>query len=149
MRGWLREQKAAYLHLTDPAAAQHALAGAADDNQFVLHAVNGAAPARVKAAAVQARAAAEFLAAEYTDGVSLRLGVQALLGEVVWGEEERSDDAERAWQRLGLHLGFVSTRPEKQYGTGPDNLAAVGAAGGNRARAAEESRDAVPDGARQ
>ncbi|MCX4993708.1 DEAD/DEAH box helicase family protein [Streptomyces sp. NBC_00568] len=128
LRGWLREQKAAYLHLTDRAAAERALAGALDDNPFVLRPVNGGAPVQLKAAAVQSRAGAEFLAAQYRDGVSLRLGVQALFEDVVWGEEERSDDAERTWQQLGLHLGFASTRPEKLYGTGPDNLWALSAA---------------------
>ncbi|MER6401491.1 DEAD/DEAH box helicase family protein [Kitasatospora sp. NPDC001603] len=125
LRGWLREQKAVYLHLTDPVAAQQALAGALNDNAFVLRPVNGGAPVQLKAAAVQSRAAAEFLAAQYHDGIGLRLGVQALFEDVVWGEEERSDDAERAWQQLGLHLGFASTRPEKLYGTGPDNLWAL------------------------
>jgi hypothetical protein len=127
LRGWLREQKAAYLHLTDRVAAQQSLAGALNDNSFVLRPVNGGAPVQLKAAAVQARAAAEFLAAQYRDGTGLRLGVQALFEDVVWGEEERSDDAERAWQALGEHLGFASSRPEKQYGTGPDNLWALSA----------------------
>ena len=27
-----------------------------------------------------------------------------------------------AWERLGSHLGFASTRPEQEYGTGPDDL---------------------------
>ncbi|MGW0828670.1 hypothetical protein [Streptomyces sp. NPDC002845] len=85
-------------------------------------------PTQIKAAAVQARKAAQFLSAEYGDGVNLVLGVKALLEEVVWGDEERADDAERAWERLGLHLGFVSTRPEKLYGTGPDNLWALSVA---------------------
>ncbi|CAL9327693.1 hypothetical protein SUDANB106_00007 [Streptomyces sp. enrichment culture] len=116
------------MHLTDRAAAERALAGALDDNPFVLRPVNGGAPVQLKAAAVQSRAAAEFLAGRYRDGVSLRLGVQALFEDVVWGEEERSDDAERAWQALGEHLGFASTRPEKLYGTGPDNLWALSAA---------------------
>ncbi|MFF0386943.1 DEAD/DEAH box helicase family protein [Streptomyces sp. NPDC004286] len=127
LRGWLREQKAAYLHLTDPAAAQQALTGALDDNSFVLRPVD-AAPVQIRAAVAQARAAAEFLAGEYSDGVSLRLGVQALFESVVWGDEERSDDAEQAWHKLGLHLGFASSRPEKLYGTGPDNLWALSAA---------------------
>ncbi|MFK0025685.1 DEAD/DEAH box helicase family protein [Streptomyces sp. NPDC090798] len=128
LRGWLREQKAAYLHLTDPVAAQQALAGALSDNAFVLRPVNGGAPVQLKAATVQSRAAAEFLAGRYRDGISLRLGVQELFEDVVWGDEERSDDAERAWQALGEHLGFASTRPEKLYGTGPDNLWALSAA---------------------
>lgn len=126
LRGWLREQKAAYLHLTDHVAAQQVLTGALNDNAFVLRPVNGA-PVKLKAATVQARATAEFLGAQYGDGTSLRLGVQALFEDVVWGEEELSDDAERAWQALGKHLGFTSTRPEKQYGTGPDNLWALSA----------------------
>ncbi|MGW0885840.1 hypothetical protein [Streptomyces sp. NPDC002671] len=61
LRGWLREQKAAYLHLTNHADAQHALAGALDDNPFLLRPVN-AAPVQIRAAVAQARAAAEFLA---------------------------------------------------------------------------------------
>lgn len=124
LRGWLREQKAVYLHLTNRADAQRALAGALDDNPFVLRPVD-AAPVQIRAAVAQARAAAEFLAGQYHDGVSLRLGVQKLFEDVVWGDEERSDDAEQAWQKLGLHLGFVSSRPEKQHGTGPDNLWAL------------------------
>ncbi|MFD3590042.1 DEAD/DEAH box helicase [Streptomyces sp. NPDC058683] len=128
LRGWLQEQKASYLHLTDRDAAQRVLSGALDENQFVLKPVAGVPPAQIKAAAVQARAAAQFLSAEYSDGVNLVLGVKALLEEVVWGDEERTDDAERAWERLGRHLGFVSTRPEKLYGTGPDNLWALSTA---------------------
>ncbi|MGW4490470.1 DEAD/DEAH box helicase [Streptomyces sp. NPDC004376] len=127
LRGWLREQKAAYLHLTDPVAAQQALTKALDDNPFVVRPVD-AAPVQIRAAVAQARAAAEFLAGEYNDGISLRLGVQALFENLVWGDEERSDDAEQAWQKLGQHLGFASSRPEKQYGTGPDNLWALSAA---------------------
>lgn len=127
LRGWLKEQKAAYLHFADEALAQKALMGALDENPFVLRPVNGVAATQIKAAAVQAREAAGFLSAKYTDGTNLVLGVKRLLEEVVWGEEERSDDAERAWEQLGAHLGFVSTRPEKQYGKGPDNLWALSA----------------------
>ncbi|MEU7407694.1 MULTISPECIES: hypothetical protein [unclassified Streptomyces] len=52
LQGWLREQKAAYLHLTDRADAERALAGALDDNPFVLRPVNGGAPVQLKATAV-------------------------------------------------------------------------------------------------
>ncbi|WP_200215620.1 DEAD/DEAH box helicase [Micromonospora coerulea] len=123
-RGWLKEQKAAYLHLTDPVAAQQLLAAAVLENPFVLHPAAGVPPAQLKAAAVQARAAAGFLAEEYTDGISLVLGVRALLDEIQW-DEERTDDAEAAWEQLGRHLGFTSSRPEKLYGNGPDNLWAL------------------------
>lgn len=124
MRGWIMEQKAAYLHLTDPVAAQRLLAKAVQENSFVLRPATGITPAPIKAAAVQARAAAEFLASEYSDGISLVLGVRAMLDEIQW-DEERTEDAERAWERLGRHLGLTSTRPEKLYGTGPDSLWAL------------------------
>ncbi|MGI5192134.1 helicase C-terminal domain-containing protein [Streptomyces sp. CA-288835] len=119
LRGWLQEQKAAYLHMTDPVAAQQVLTRALDENQFVLKPAGGVEPTQIKAAAVQAREAAQFLAAEYGDGVNLVLGVKALLEEVVWGDEDRADDAERAWERLGRHLGFVSTRPGPGQPLGP------------------------------
>ncbi|ODU05876.1 MAG: DEAD/DEAH box helicase [Pseudonocardia sp. SCN 72-86] len=124
LRGWLREQKATYLHFTDPALAQQQLGAAIRENPLLLRPAVGVNPAQLKAAAVQARAAAEFLAEEYPDGVTLVLGVRALLDEIVW-DEERTDQTEAAWQRLGLRLGFASTRPEKLYGTGPDNLWAL------------------------
>jgi hypothetical protein len=122
VRGLLLEQRAAYLHHVDPTAAQRMLARALELNPFVLRPAAGVQPAQLRAAAVQAKAAAGFLDQEYTDGMSLVLGVKKLLDEVVWGDEERSDEAEAAWMQLGQHLGVTSTRPEKLYGTGPDNL---------------------------
>ncbi|MGA5819890.1 DEAD/DEAH box helicase [Kitasatospora sp. NPDC094028] len=122
VRGLLLEQRAAYLNHVDPTAAQRMLAKASEQNPFVLRPAAGVQPAKLRAAAVQAKAAAEFLDQEYGDGMALVLGVKALLDGVVWGDPERSDDAEAAWMRLGLHLGVTSTRPEKLYGKGPDNL---------------------------
>lgn len=58
--------------------------------------------------------------------MSLVLGVRALLDEIVW-DKDRTDEAEAAWERLGWHLGFVSSRPEKLCGTGPDILWALSA----------------------
>lgn len=80
---------------------------------------------RVQAAVAQAQAAASFLTAEYgTDGVQLVLGVNATLADIEW-DEDRTPQAEAAWERLGSHLGFTSIRPEKLYGKGPDNLWAL------------------------
>jgi hypothetical protein len=47
-----------------------------------------------------------------------------LLDEIAW-DDNRADEAQAAWQKLGLHLGFASIRPKKQYGTGTDNLWAL------------------------
>ncbi len=125
MRGWLGEQKAAYLHHVDPVAAQEALATALAENPLVLRPAAGIEPTRIKQLAAQARQSASFLKAEYKDAMELVLGVRALLDRITW-EEERTDEAEAAWESLGKHLGFASTRPERLYGTGPDNLWALG-----------------------
>ncbi|GAA4357578.1 hypothetical protein GCM10023087_30710 [Microbacterium rhizosphaerae] len=37
----------------------------------------------------------------------------------------RVPDAEAAFEALGLHLGFAAERPDKVYGTGPDDLWSV------------------------
>jgi hypothetical protein len=91
------------------------------ENGLVLRLEAGIAAAPIRGAAIQAQAAAEFLAGKYSDGISLVLGVRAMLDEIQW-DEERTDDAERAWEQLGRDLGFASSRPERLYGTGPDNL---------------------------
>lgn len=127
VRGWLTEQRAAYLHHVDHTAARRLLAKALDDNPFVLRPAGGVTPAQLRPAAVQAQAAAAYLGDTYSDGTSLVLAVQAFTEDVIWGDDERSDDAERAWEKLGEHLGFVSTRPEKQYDKSLDNLWVLGA----------------------
>lgn len=120
LRGWLMEQKAAYLHFTDPVAAQKALATAVKSNPHVLRPSAGISFTSAKPAVAQARVAADFLASEYKDQMSLVLGVRALLDRIEW-DEERTKEAEQAWQELGRHLGFNSSRPEQLYGKGPDN----------------------------
>ncbi|WP_430332746.1 DEAD/DEAH box helicase [Rhodococcus sp. ACT016] len=120
LRGWLTEQKATYLHFIDKAAAQIQLAAAVQLNPYVLRPIAGVSFAAKKPVVVQARGAAAYLKETYGDGMSLVLGVKSLVDSIQW-DEERTDEAEHAWMRLGDHLGFDSTRPEKVYGTGPDN----------------------------
>jgi hypothetical protein len=121
LRGWVREQKAGYLHFTDPATAQQQLGAAIRDNAMVLRPTVGVDVRQARPAAVQARAAAGYLDATYADSTALVLGLRALLDEIVW-DKDRTEQSEAAWEKLGLHLGFDSMRPERLYGTGPDNL---------------------------
>ncbi|MFB9685981.1 DEAD/DEAH box helicase [Amycolatopsis plumensis] len=121
LRGWVREQKAGYLHFTNPDIAQQQLGAASRENPMVLRPTVNVDLRPSRPAAVQARAAAEFLGATYADSTALVLGVRAVLDEIVWAEE-LTDQAEAAWEKLGLHLGFGSTRPERLSNTGPDNL---------------------------
>ncbi|WP_406346981.1 DEAD/DEAH box helicase [Streptomyces sp. NBC_00648] len=122
LRGWLMEQRAAYVHFTDSHQAQQVLVNATGLNHAVLRPAAGIAPAKAKAGAVQAREAVAFLTATYDNPTQLVLGVKAMLEDVAW-DEERTNQAEAAWQQLGRHLGFASSRPDKESGgEGPDNL---------------------------
>jgi hypothetical protein len=112
-----------YLYFTDAPSAQQVLA-AGQENPFGLHPATGIAPAPIKAAAVQARAAAEFLASEYSGGLRLVLGVMALPDQIQW-DNARTEDAasprglgrHSASQALGLNgyrfgAGHSGWRPD-------------------------------------
>lgn len=125
LRGWLLEQKAAYVHFTNSSSAQTILSEAVKKNPYVLRPAAGISFAAAKPARAQARASAEFLGATYPDQMALVLGVRSVVNRIEW-DEELTPQAELAWEQLGLHLGFDSSRPEKTHGTGPDNLWILG-----------------------
>jgi hypothetical protein len=116
----VREQKVGYLHFIDPNAVHQQLGAAIRDNPMMLRPTVGVDGRQARATAVQARAAVEYLGATYPDSTALVLGVRTVLDDIVW-DKDRTDQAEAAWEKLGRHLGFDSVRPEKLYGTGPDN----------------------------
>ncbi|MFJ5635056.1 hypothetical protein ACIQF5_20765 [Streptomyces goshikiensis] len=128
VRGWIGEQRAAYLHHGDAHIAQQPLSRALDDNPFVLKPIGGVTPAQLRPTAAQAEACAAYLKDTYADATAQLLGVQVLLQKLVWKDKDRADEAEQAWESLGRHLGFIGTRPEKLYDTGPDNLWILGPA---------------------
>lgn len=125
LAGWLGETLASYLHPLDAVRAQGALATAAKRNQAVLRPVGGLDYRRVKPAAVQSQQASAYLQTRYGSGTDLRLGVDAVLGDLVW-DEERTEDTEAALAELAEHIGIPSQRPERDYGRGSDVLWALG-----------------------
>ena len=126
LRGWCLEELATYEHFVDPIAAQTTLAAARKLNPGVLK--PQIAPSRKKLAgpAAQAQAAAAYLEAQYTEARTLELAVASLFDNIAWGVEFAADRAEEQIRLLGLHLGFGSSRPEKEdRDGGPDNLWAL------------------------
>jgi replicative superfamily II helicase len=51
------------------------------------------------------------------------LSIEDILGRLKFGV--RSESFEKAWQDLGVALGFASERPDKEWKEGPDNLWAL------------------------
>lgn len=125
IKGWLQEQLAVYQHHFDPARAQQSLAGAIRDNPRVTRPMEGVTYQRLSASADQARAASEQLSSSFKNGNELIVGINSLLDDLVL-DPARTDEFEEALQSLGVLLGFAAQRPERDTGSGPDVLWAVG-----------------------
>lgn len=119
-RGWRLEEVAAYQHEFSPDGAQGTLRAARMMNRGVLMPAVALQPKPVKGPAAQGQAAAAMLAERYDDATTLQLAVGAVLDNITW-DEDRTEEAEEAFRQLGALLGFVSSRPEKEFNTGPDN----------------------------
>lgn len=77
----------------------------------------------MKGPALQGTAAAAYLEEMYADANALRLNFGTLFDNITWGLRETHDLAEQQIKLLGHHLGFASTRPDKEEKDGgPDNL---------------------------
>ena len=79
---------------------------------------------RVKASDAQSRLACSNLQQRYLDGAQLRLGIEAVLADLVW-DNERTDATEDALADLAGLIGLVSQRPERDFGRGSDVLWAL------------------------
>jgi hypothetical protein len=121
--GWAMEELAGYQHHIDPAGSQKTLAAARLRNPGVLKAEVPPEPKRTKGPAQQAEVAAAYLTEQYDDPVAMRLGVGSLFDNIVWAVPETHDLAEDQFRLLGMHLGFASSRPDREENNGgPDVL---------------------------
>lgn len=125
-RGWYLEELATYEHFVDEVASQKTLASARKLNDGVLKPSVSPQHKKITGPAAQGRAAAAYLAAQYTDSRQLQLKIGSMFDNIVWGVPQAADRSEEQIRELGLHLGFASTRPEKEdRDGGPDNLWAL------------------------
>ncbi|MGK0741800.1 DEAD/DEAH box helicase family protein [Leucobacter sp. Z1108] len=124
-KGWYLEELAGYQHFVNPTESQRTLSAAKKLNWGVL---KPAVPPKYKQLTppvVQGRSATSHLS-RYTDARQMELSVSAIFDNIIWGVEQAADRAEEQFRLLGLHLGFGSSRPEKEMNDGgPDNLWAL------------------------
>lgn len=119
LAGWLGETLATYLYSVDEVRAQGALATASERNRAVLRPIAGIEYKKIKASGAQAQEASSYLAGRYKSGAELVLGVEALLDDITW-DKDLWNETEEALYELGLHLGFISQRPERDFLVGSD-----------------------------
>lgn len=120
-RGWYLEEVAAYQQALSPTDAQATIRAARGLNRTTLMPAVPLPVRPTRGTALQGEAASGFLTDHYAGATELRLGFAAVLDGITW-DPDRTDDAEAAMQALGQHLGFASSRPEVEVGSGPDNL---------------------------
>jgi len=126
VRGYLKQQLAEIVNLTDPVGAQTVLLSAVNDNRRVVKPIAGISHTRLTAPVSQAVACGQYIAGRFLLPNDLVLHVNALAEDLVW-DEDSTDRFEAAIRDLGQLLGFGSHRPDNEFRSGgPDNLWAVG-----------------------
>ena len=126
VRGYLKQQMAEAMSVTDPAAAQALLLSAVADNRRVVKPIAGITHTRIMAPAVQAEASLSFISSRSINLNQLVIHANALADDLVW-DEYRTERFEASIRELGWLIGFGSQRPDNEYRDGgPDNLWAVG-----------------------
>jgi len=125
LRGWLKQQMAAYMHFADPVRAQKLLLSALSDNKAVTKPRDGIGYSRLKSTIGQAERCAKHLGSAYGSSDELLIGVNAILDDLV-PNADATDRFEQAMHDLGVHIGFAAQRPERDTGEGPDVLWLLG-----------------------
>ncbi len=125
--GALLEQNASYTDHIDPEQAQRILVAARLRNHMVQRPLSGVTHRRLSPSAEQARLATDLLTAKYRTSTALRLGLQALVNDLVYDQDDSLvEPFEEALRGVGEHLGFTAQRPDKEEGRGPDGLWSLG-----------------------
>lgn len=127
VRGWVKQRAAGYLNCADEVAARNLQRSARMDNSRILKLPNGTKIPRLSSLGNQVTAAAAHIKSHFATPQELEIAVEAMLRDLTPSEEHGSYNRfEDAVERVGLLLGFASSRPEKESGNGPDNLWGIG-----------------------
>lgn len=122
-RGLLRESLATYTYFIDKTRAQNILASSIKDNPRILKPIAGFTFKRIDPHSDQAKGVARYLA-EIRNSNELLLRMRTIMEDLVF-DPRMTGKFEQSIEELGRFLGFSSTRPERDYGNGPDNLWAL------------------------
>ena len=118
-RGWLFQLMATYLYPIDPAQAMDIQLKAFSENSNLFRPEKGVEYSKLTATGTRATRIIEWLR-KHDSYNSAILEVRKITDQLSPGTQ--SDIFEQAIYELGEVLGFVSERPEKKTGKGPDNL---------------------------
>jgi hypothetical protein len=118
-KGWILQQEATYLYPVDKSEAMNLQLKAHTENMRLFRPEVGVHYSRLVAGGSQASRALDWIA-EHESHNSLVVGFAEVCDKASFASA--SDVFEEGLDQLGRALGFLTQRPEKSIGEGPDNL---------------------------
>lgn len=120
-RGWYLEEVASYQHEISAQGAQKTIKSAKQANKSTLMPISSIKPGPMRGRDRQAENASEYLSENYQNSTEIHLSIRSFLDDLTFDPAgDRVEAAEAAIKSLGLHLGIDASRPEKDFGKGPD-----------------------------
>ena len=122
LKGLLLQYKAELQNFTNQEESQETLLAANGYNRMLINPIKGIVPEKYAAKiAEQGQAIREYIAENNFNPNGFLIKVDGVLGDLCFNSVSYKK-FEAAIKELGLILGLNSTRPEEEFGTGPDNL---------------------------
>lgn len=125
-QGLIMQHMAEYRNFSNPASAQEILLSARKYNPMVLKPINGIQLSKINSPVNgQAVQVEKYIKEKGINGNNYILHVSAILDDLKFSNNS-AERFENAVYNIALVIGFVASRPEKQFGgQAPDNLLAM------------------------
>jgi predicted nucleic-acid-binding Zn-ribbon protein len=122
LKGLLFQYKAELQNFNDVELSQETLLIANSFNRMLLNPINGIVPEKYSAKiSDQGRSISDYIKNNDMTPNGFHIKVDSVLNDLCF-HSISSQRFEAAFKELGLILGLGSTRPEEEFGNGPDNL---------------------------
>ncbi len=122
LRGFLKQIIAEYVNLYNPEEAQQILLSAIKDNKKVIKPLQGIQFEKMTSkAGGQAQTIIDYVMSKNLSPNQFILRLNSILEELDF-EPDSAKRFEAAIQEVSPFIGIVSSRPENEYGKGPDNF---------------------------
>lgn len=126
VKGWLKQQLAEYTNVINPIEAQEILKSGVQMNKQIIHPLEGIRYSKLTSSSeTQAQKCSDFLSRTFASPNEFIIKLNSMLEDLVF-LPDTSNKFENAVREIAFIIGFVSQRPEIEFGKGPDVLWAVG-----------------------
>ncbi|MCM3317196.1 DEAD/DEAH box helicase family protein [Rummeliibacillus stabekisii] len=122
VKSFLKYKLAKYEYFLNPIQSQQTMLSAKKLNSQLLQPIDGIEYEKLQFNNLsQATKINQYYLSKYTSTNEFVLSMNSIIDKLIFAENT-SNQFEQAFKEIGEHLGFVSQRPENDFGKGPDNL---------------------------